>query len=91
MEENKLFAYKKEFKDDYIICIMYQWEAYYVGRLLQRGNTHAMAYTLRKYKTLSGAEKYLLTKINHGLTEKDTEAELSYGTEAYIKKGEYWR
>ncbi len=89
--EIRTYAYKKKFKDGYIICIMYQWGAYYVGRLLKQGEARAMAYTLRKYKTLSGAEKYLLTKITHGLSEKDTEAEIEYGTEEYIKKGEFWR
>ena len=89
--ENKQFAYMKEFKSGYTICIMYQWGAYYVGRLLKAGDARALAYTLRKYKTLSGAEKYLLTKITQGVDEHDTEAEITYADEEYIKKGEFWR
>lgn len=79
------YAYIKIFKDS-SYCIMYSWGAYYVGRMCKRGE-RGIAYTLRRYKTVSGAERYLLNKI----TVDDEEPVIHYGTEEYIKKGEFWR
>lgn len=84
------YTYMKEFQSGYTVCIMYQWGAYYVGRLI-KGEKRGMAYTFRKYKTLSGAEKYLNTKVTHGKDENDTMLQTWHGKEAYIKEGSFWR
>ena len=87
---DRKYAYMKEYQSGYTVCIMYQWGAYYVGRLINE-EKRKMAYTFRKYKTLSGAEKYLITKITHGKDEDDKWVRTYDGTEAYIKEGSFWR
>lgn len=82
-------VYMKKFKSGYTFCITYNLGAYYVGRMYSRGNGNNLIYYLRKYKTLSGAEKYLLTKITYGKDKDDTESEVFSGTEKFIKEGSY--
>lgn len=90
MEKKTEFAYMKRYRPDYAICIMYSWGAYYIARICEN-EKGGVAYTLRRYKTLSGAEKYLLTKIDGGYENKGVEPEISYGTEQFIREGSYWK
>lgn len=88
IDGERAYAYKKVY--DYgdkqeTYCIMFQWNAYYVARMA-KSEKGTMCYTLRRYKTLSGAEKYLLEKVSGGVAPL-----ISYEREAFIKKGDYWR
>ena len=84
------FAYEKRYRPDYAIIIMYQWGKYYIARICEK-ESKAIAYTIRTYKTLSGAEKYLLEKVDGGYENNGIEPTISYGTEQFIKEGKYWR
>lgn len=84
------FAYEKRYRPDYAIIIIYQWNRYYIARICAK-DSKAIAYTIKEYKTLSGAEKYLLEKVDGGYENKDVEPTISYGTEKFIKEGKYWR
>lgn len=88
--ENKKYLYMKRYRPDYAIIIQYCWGAYYIAAMCG-DNKKAIAYTIRRYKTLSGAERYLKEKVNGGTDNKDIVPELYYGDEQFIKKGEYWR
>ena len=65
--------------------IMYAFGHYNVARMLERDDGALLTYTLRSYKTISGAERYLLTKIPQGNYDDFR------GTESFIKEGSYWR
>jgi len=84
------FAYEKRYKPGYAVIIMYQWNRYYIASVCER-NGKTLAYTLKEYKTLSGAEKYLLEKVDGGSENAGVEPVISYGTEKFIKEGKYWR
>lgn len=75
--------------EDMTFIIMYQLGAFYVAQLIKK-DTGLMALPYpRKYKTASGASRYLA-----GMTFKNedgSEPELTYGTEKEIKEGKYWR
>lgn len=89
MEEKK-YLYMKRYRPDYAIIVQYCWNRYYIARICESGRG-TVAYTIREYKTLSGATNYL-TRYNENYGEnKNTVPELYYGTENEIKKGEYWR
>ena len=76
------YLYMVKTEEGHKYCIMYHLGIYAVVRML-RGENGTLCYTLRQYKTISGAERYLREKIDGiGFT---------YGTEEEIKKGEYWR
>ena len=75
------YLYKVETDDGQTYCIMFHLGKYAVVRLL-RGENGTMCYTIRQYKTVSGAERYLGTKFNGKFT---------YGPIEEIWKGEYWR
>lgn len=79
--EKRLYLYgtKKEGQQFYIV---YHLGKYAVVRML-KGEKGMMLYTLRQYKTLSGAERYLREHISG--------TGFVYGTEEEIKKGEYWK
>lgn len=94
----KQYAYYKEYDNKQggeIYCIMYLLGKYQVGRVKREDNGNMMFVALRTYKTISGAEKYLLTKITRP-TMVDGNGKfhapiIKYATEAYIKKGEHWK
>ena len=81
------YAYMVKYDAGVSVCIMYSLGAYYVARLIDKG-TSLMALPLgnRKYKTISGAERYMLNGIS-----KDQEYTVLYGTETFIKEGSYWK
>ena len=81
--------YMKKFKSGYTFCITYNLGFYYVGRICNRSNGSVLIYYIRKYKTLSGAERFLLTKITYGRDKDDTEFEIFSGTEKFIKEGSF--
>lgn len=89
MEERE-FTYMKKFASGYTVAIIHSWGAYYVARICQTPKG-SMTYTIRRYKTLSGAEKFLLTKISYGADENDALETTEKATEEFIRKGNYWR
>ena len=90
MEKKTNFLYMKRYRPDYAIIIMYSFGAYYIARMCDSENK-GIAYTLRRYKTLSGAENYLLRYDEKYGENANIVPELYYGTRAIIEKGEYWR
>ena len=89
----KQYAYMKEY-DKETYCIMFLMGKYWVGIVNRNDKGNMMFVPMRGYKTISGAERYLLTKITKP-TVVDSNGkfhapEIKYATEAYIKKGEYW-
>lgn len=84
MAEEKKYAYMVG-----DIGIMYSFGAYYVAKFCKsKTGNKFMAYTLKRYKTLKGAENYLLRDYSHA---ERTAPEIKYGTEAFIKEGSYWK
>lgn len=85
------FAYLKKYKTK-TYCIVFQWGSYYVVELMRNDDgskSVAINTARRKYKTVSGAERYLLSLMS--ACDGATKPEILYGTEEYIRKGEYWR
>ena len=78
------YLYMKETTDGHTYCIMYHLGVYAVVRKL-RGETGTLCYTLRQYKTLSGAERFLRNSITSPASK------VYFGTRQFIEKGEYWR
>lgn len=89
MEKKTEFLYMKRYRPDYAIIIMYEWGSYYIARMCD-SKDKGIAYTLKRYKTLSGAEKYLRNYSEIG-ENKDIVPELYFGSEKFIKDGKYWR
>ena len=83
MEERK-YAYRKR-QGVWSFCIVYKLGAYYVAQVVNHGEKGVMMTFLRKYKTISGAERYLLNKCGD-----DTTLGTDYATEKFIRT-EYWR
>lgn len=81
------FAYMKKYKTK-TYCIMYQWGKYYVAEMAKK-DTGTICIAKRKYKTVSGAERYLLSLAS--ACDGATKPELFYGTEKFIQEGTYWR
>ena len=77
------YVYAKVF-EDYKVWIMYQFGTYYVSKVIEKSDG-LIAYTLRSYKTISGAERFILNKISPDCLET-----LS-APEKFIKEGSYWR
>lgn len=84
MEERK-YAYLKD-QGIWSYCIVYKFGDYYVAQMVNHGERGVMITFLRKYKTVSGAERYLLNKCGD-----DTTKETLYGTKKFIEEGSYWR
>lgn len=85
------FAYLKRYKTK-TYCVVFQWGSYYVVELMKNedgSKSVAINTARRKYKTVSGAERYLLSLMS--ACDGATKPEILYGTEEYIRKGEYWR
>lgn len=84
------FAYMKKYKTK-TYCIVYQWNKYYVTELLknENGGVFIVNAAGRMYKTLSGAERYLLSLSN--VCDSATKPEILYGTEQFIREGSYWK
>ena len=83
---DKQYAYMIE-HEGHTVCIMYHLGKYCVAKLYKR-NDKVLTDILRQYKTLSGAEKYLLKDIPRLMR---TAPNIKYGNANYIKKGEYWK
>lgn len=93
MPEEKQYAYMVKRNEEEAIGIMYSFGAYYIAIIKQSlkntgPGTGLVAYTLKRYKTLRGAENYLLKDIPRS---ERTSPAILYGTEAFIKKGSYWK
>ena len=88
MQEPKKYLYMKQW-GDYKIAIIFHLGAYYIARLMEKGSKE-MIYTIRRYKTLSGAERYMKEKLKapEGITASEA---VFYETEVYIKSGSYWK
>lgn len=85
--EKKYLCMKKW--DDMTYIVMYQLGAFYIAQLITKG-TNLMAFPFpRKYKTASGAARYL--KGLYFNNKDGSEPELTYGTEKEIREGKYWR
>lgn len=87
MEEKK-YAYMVNYGEDRNIGIMYHLGKFLVVRFVKKDNGNMMTYTLRQYKTLRGAENYLLKDFSYA---DRLAPNIKYETEAFIKKGEYWK
>ena len=80
------YAYMVEY-NGITVCIMYHLGRYCVAKMCKK-NDKVLTDILRQYKTLGGAERYLLKDIPRPMR---TAPNIKYGTMAYIKKGEYWK
>lgn len=80
MEEKK-YAYLAKF-DGYDVGIMYHLGRYLVVRFLRKEGG-MMTYTIRQYKTISGASNFMKRRFE--------ETQLRYATEEFIKAGNYWK
>ena len=88
--EGKNYLYMKRYRPDFAIIIQYCWGSYYIARICENGRG-TVAYTIREYKTLAGAERHLREKVDGGYENKGIVPELYYGTEQFIRDGKYWR
>lgn len=86
MGERK-YAYMIKFGDNHDIGIMYHLGLYCVARFIKKG-TGIMTIILRQYKTISGAERFLLRDYSYG---NRNAPELLYGTKKFIEAGSYWK
>jgi hypothetical protein len=86
MEERK-YAYMIKFGEYGQIGIMYHLGRYCVARFMRRGNS-IMTYTIRQFKTVSGAERFLLRDYS---SMNKNAPELLYGTKKFIDEGSYWK
>lgn len=80
MEEKK-YAYMAKL-DGYDVGIMYHLGRYLVVRFLRK-DTGLLTYTIRQYKTLSGASNFMKRRFE--------ETQLRYATDGFIKEGRYWK
>lgn len=87
--EEKQHLYMKRYRKDYAVIIQYHWGKYHVSRLSKTDRGLA-TIVIRQYKTLNGAERYLLHHAETGIDSMLT-PELFYGTEQFIKEGKYWK
>ena len=90
MEKRKEFLYMKRYGPAYSVVIRFQFNKYFVSKV-QDNSTTVIAWNVKEYKTLSGAVRYLERYNEQAEQYKDTEPELLYGTEKFIKDGKYWR
>lgn len=67
--------------------IVYHLGRYCIAHIYKSGKGIAVQF-VRQYKTLRGAENYMLKDYSYS---KRNAPEIEYATEAYIKKGEYWK
>ena len=89
MDEAK-HLYMKRYRPDYAIIIQYCWGSYYIARICENGKG-TVAYTIRRYKTLAGAERYLKQYEERFGDNANIVPELYFGTEVFIKDGKYWK
>ena len=89
MEEKK-YLYMKRYRPDYAIIIQYCWNKYYISRICSN-EQKTIAYTIRTYKTLSGASKYMERYDEKYGDNANIVPELYFGSEKLIKDGNYWR
>ena len=86
MSEERKYAYMIK-KDGFEIGIMYQLGRYCVASFYHKSDG-MMAHIIRQYKTLSGAERFLLKDYSYG---NRLGPEIYYATEKFIKEGKYWK
>lgn len=67
--------------------IMYHLGKYCVVSVLRKDNG-MMAYTHRQFKTISGAERFLLKDYSYAGRNAP---EIKYGTKKFIEEGSYWK
>ena len=79
--EQKQYAYMVTL-DGYDVGIIYHLGRYLVVRFLRKEGG-LLTYTIRQYKTLSGASNFMKRRFE--------ETQLRYATENYIKEGSYWK
>ena len=79
------FACMKKYKNK-TFCLLYQFGKYHVAERVttSKGSTLVIK---RSYKTIHGAERYLLNLT--GVCDSVTKPEILYGTEEFIQRGEY--
>lgn len=82
----KQYAYMINYPEGKM-CIVYHLGKYYVAFIAKSSKGVIMRF-IRQYKTLRGAENYLLKDYSYSGRNAP---EIEYATEAYIKKGEYWK
>ena len=70
-------------------CIVFQLGKYSVVELYEKDGGRKMWVALRTYKTVSGAERFLLSLTS--VCDSVTKPETLYGTEQFIREGSYWR
>lgn len=85
MEERK-YAYMIKHGNTEI-GIMYQLGRYCVASFYHKENG-MLAHIIRQYKTLSGAERFLLKDYSYA---QRIAPQIYYGTEKFIKEGKYWK
>lgn len=84
----KEYLCMKKWKDMTFI-VSYQLGAFYVAQLIKRDTGMLVVNYPRKYKTASGASRYLeKLEFKNG---DGSEPELTFGTEKFIKAGTYWK
>lgn len=86
----KKYLYMKRYRPDYAIIIQYCWGKYYIARMCS-SEQKAIAYTIRTYKTLSGASRYMELYNEPYGDNKDITPDEFWGTEKEVKEGKYWR
>jgi len=79
------FACMKKYKNK-TYGILYQLGYYHVAEIVKTNKGVAFIIK-RQYKTIHGAERYLLNLT--GVCDSATKPEIIYGTEDYIRKGEH--
>ena len=84
---NRQYAYMIKYGENLTTCIMYHLGRYCVGNVSKKEDK-TITQILKQYKTLSGAERFLVKDFPHA--ERGA-PNIFYADEAFIKKGEYWR
>lgn len=85
--EKKEYLYMKQWSDlTYVVT--YQLGAYYVSLMATKKNGLMLVPFDRKYKTVSGASRFL---ERLGTGQYQNKPKEFYGTEKFIKEGSYWK
>ena len=84
----KEYLYMKKW-EDLTYVITYKLGAYYVARMFTKPTGGIMLLPFdRKYKTVSGASRFL-NRLNRNDLKEYAEPKQFYGTEEFIKAGNY--
>ena len=82
-EKDETIAYMKVW-DTFSIGIIYQFRKYYVARFEEYKNG-LMVFPIRDYKTIGGAERFLMNKL------PDDCKEIKRAPESVVRAGLYWK